>query len=445
MIAELLRVEERARAAGDDPDVALFEGTVPAEVARLASIVAIAPILPVPALRSISARLWPELEHVEDDIARLRTLPFVRESPAGLRVVDGFARPLANSFWRRDPHGFREVHKALADREREHEPDSDPDGGWFIRGRIAYYLAGYDSRASVQSFGEMFKWPPVLSRTECRMWLCSLVDRQGYLLSHHEREVTFYRGFAHYVVGEWSEAWSAFEAVLGRGPSDMYRAIALHLAGRIDRAERPSQGMERLRESVDLSSTLMLTENEIMSRNTLVWSLIAAASGSPARDTKLREADMLARSNARRSRAVGDRGLSMWCARTAVMANWLQLTSLHTTLSPVPSGQVEASMAELLAVRDAATELGDWETVVVAHNDALTIYRDAGRIEEAVELVEDAARRLEWIRIESRQLTRLCQTARSLLHLTKDPPLRTRIAASLALLSGPAASSERGP
>lgn len=438
MIADLLRLEEQARASGEDPDVALFERTASADLARLASIVAIAPILPVPALTWIARRVWPELGSIDEDVTRLRALPFVWESADGLRVVDGFARGLASSFWRRDPHGFREVHRALVEREREQEPDNDPDAGWFVRGRIAYYLAGYDSRASVQSFGEMFKGPPPLGRTECRMWLCSLVDRQGYLLSHHEREIAFYRGFAHYVVGEWREAGSAFEAVLGSGPGDMYRAIALHLAGRIDRTESPARGLQRLGDSVALSGTLMLTENEIMSRNTLVWSLIAAASGPPPNDGMLREANTLARANVRRARAAGDRGLSMWSSRTAVTANWLQLTSLHTTVAAVPSGQVESSVAELLAVCDEATELGDLETVVVAHNDALTIYRDSGRIADAVELAEGAVRRLEWIRIESRQLTRLYQTIRSLLHLTGDPLLRGRITDSLGRLGGAA-------
>ena len=278
MISDLAERVAAAEAGGDDPTYAAFRAIASDSVCRAAWVAATALVADVATIADVMSDLWPDSEDHEKAVVELIAWPFVEQTADGYRIGDASSDAFRWAFLEADSVAFRAAHQAFADRESAREAVDDPEETWFVRGRLAYYLAGFDTAAAVETFGAEFAAPPALDRTDARMWLSWLAVRQERLLADRQREVSFFRGFRAYVLGRGGEARLAFDAVIGSGATDVYEALGSHFAGLLRRRDAPDEGIMLLRGSVELSKDLKLVENEVMARNSLVAALIARGS-----------------------------------------------------------------------------------------------------------------------------------------------------------------------
>jgi hypothetical protein len=351
--------------------------------------------------------LWPEGAGHEEAVEEILSWPFAELTGDGYRMSGSAANAFRLDFLNSDELRFRRAHELLATLEASREVVEDPDETWFIRGRYAYYLAGYDQSRSIQVFGDGFAEPPMLDRTDARMWLSWLAIQQEDLLDEVPRAIAFFRGFRAYVSGARKQAREAFDTVLEGDEVDIYQALAAHFAGLLRRRSESETGIRLLRESISLSSGLNLPENEIMARNSLVIALIASRD-----DDVLGEASALGSLNLSRALATQDPHLISWCRTTYVTSVWSNLTKRHSTVGAQALEIAPSLVAELEAVI-AEVAHSDPETRLQAANEAASILRDVGAYEQALELLDrtisDAAM------AQKHQLERLAKTTGSML------------------------------
>lgn len=406
-------VLDEARARGDDVRLAAFGAVAAKEEVRLAQLLS----LTLGVSRGEIERLAEELWGMRDALLSLDRLirwPFVEDDGEHLSIAPALAGPLAEQFRQTSPNLFVQAHCALAALEEASETD-DRDGAWFIRGRIAFYLAGADPDRSIDQFTDCFTNPPILDRTVCRMWLTSLVLRQQRLLEERRRELAFYRGFRAYVVGHRDEARAAFEEVTGDRDADMYQAIASHLLGVIVRPQDAARAESLLRESIGLSQELALFDNEVMARHSTVWALVekARAATEPDRRTIMLAAREQAVIALDLARSASDDFLIAWCTRSAVAMEWAVLTSEGKTVTAEALSEIDGLVVQLTEAQSLALVGGDFESFVYLCNEAALIYRDGGRFEEALSQIDLAMKSVAGF--DLRAFEKLAKTTRSIL------------------------------
>jgi hypothetical protein len=408
---------------------------------RVVMLLSVAITLSPSAIVTLAQEVWDDDEDYGSAITRLERLPFVLRSSDGWRLSVSLSQAMSMRFRDADGDGFRRAHELLVEEvENEYEVTAKKGApglgdqsasleGWFVLGRLAFYLAANAPEQSAARFGEAFVSPPTFSPAQARRWLTDLVLRQEPLLEGQIREVTFFRAFDAYTRNRKELARRLFAQVIqDKEAQDVYRAIALHLWAAAGRSGRPAE-IAALRESVALSEDdcLSLPGNEVMSRNSLVWGLVsesrADSSSGPSPD--LSEAIALANSNLTRARDIGDKGLQAWCLRTRAWVSWLAEGKRNARGSARPStALVEGLLADLSEAASIAESRNDLETSVFSLVDAAEIHYEVGHYEDATHRLVEAghtAEGLEWA-VDDRLAGRALQLAAEIVR--RDP--RTR-------------------
>lgn len=317
--------------------------------------------------------------------------PFVRRERQGLRLDHPAAGALAADFRHQEPESFEATHRVLYELEEKRAREVDEDDPWFVRGRLAFYLAGWDQDKSVEGFEEVFVSDPrTMDRHSARMWLTSLVLRQRPLLDRHERETLFFQAFRDYVTERRPEARETFRHVLELGDQDdVVTAIATHLLGVLTVREQTVEAMGLMRRSIKACQAVGLTVGEIMARNSLSWAYVRRARQVPKKRAELlQKASALADENVLRCEAVDDRSLSLWCAYAQSSIGWLKVTRNQ---SRVPQPAHAAPYSErLVELGDQALAANDLETAARAYNAAAGVNRDVGLFGAALEVIGHA-------------------------------------------------------
>lgn len=363
---------------------------------------------------------------VSDDAEVLRAArslldrPFVERVDEGYRIAEPTAAALRQQFRDDDAEGFRNANATfLANEQAALESQVDAEDRWFIRGRIAFYLAALDPSESVEHFITAFSEPAPGDPGPPRSWLADLVLRQRDLLVDQARSLDFFEGFQAYKRGNFVVARSRFERVIRADERDRFRAIALHLWSVIVDSGRLSD--ERLREAVQLSEDLGLAENEVMARNTLVFRLLRQAGGTRRPQfVALHEASALADRNLAKAERTGDRFLIAGTRFGLAQAQWLNLSNDGADGPNVPDSVVSYIAHNLEMVVDDAIAFQDFETAAAAVNLSASIQRDRRMYGEAIEILADGLRRWRGY-APPRTVKRWAQTAGSMLNQGLDP------------------------
>lgn len=312
--------------------------------------------------------------------------PFVERVEEGFRVSRPLAVLLSDKFREDDPDAYGSAYAGWLDHEQMRLDTVDPEERWFVRGRIAFYLAAIDPEASAQEFGATFAEPPPGDPAPPRSWLTALALQQEGPLSVTPSAISFFRGYNSYKQGRFEAAARHFEDVIDTEEGDRFRAISLHLWAVLRDSDKRSEG--RIREAIRLSEQFDLRDNEVMSRNTLVFRLISAAGRPPHLDAeKLRQAAELAEKNLGLADRSGDPYLMSWCLKAYAEASWLQEWSDDSSTN-VSVERVDALVGILHRARQLSEENWDLEAAASAVNAAASILRDVRRYSESVTTIE---------------------------------------------------------
>ena len=421
-------IQTRVKSAeleGRSPEAAAFEAVATPDVRVCAWVLATALAMPAETIRSIVVAMWPEFEETaEAAVTTLMRWPFVAETNDGLLLPDAHAEEFRREFQEEEPERFASLHSQLVDIERARELEADDHERWFVRGRIAYYLAGIAADESVGEFAEVFGDPPTLERREARLWLSSLVLRQESLLGTRAREVAFFRAFRLYVAGFRDDARSSFDAVL-TGTDDRYEALASHFSGLLRRDVAPERGIELLHKSIHLSEKLGLRENEIMARQSLVTGLLARGASED-----LKRARQLATLNRERAEETNDPYLILWCREAEATAEWLDLTESRTQVTDHARERAPSLLATLEDVAQEA-RYSEPETALFAANQAACMYRDIGQPDRSLDVIRSFIHEAPLARLPRADLQRLGKTTGSLFKHSTSASFRAEIQAVL--------------
>jgi hypothetical protein len=100
----------------------------------------------------------------------------------------------------------------------------------------------------------------------------------------------------------------------------------------------------------------------------------------------------------------------------------------------VPAGRDQELAETLRGVVAEALRLGDPETAAYAANDAASILRDSGHLEEALQVIAEILDQLKWVLVPFPAFSRLGKTIGSILSISDDPRILTRADAVLKRL-----------
>lgn len=323
----------------------------------------------------------------------------------GLWVIAApFAPWVRRQFEKADEGRFRLAHTVLLELERGRRDVDLEDPAWMSEVRSAYYEAGIDQESSVHRFIDVFEGAPWGRRHPYRWWVSELALRQAPLLTDHQRELRFFRGFQEYARKDYGPARTLFVDVVRGETADPYQAVSLHLLGVIGRRRRQprweaevvtAEG-EELRaprqlfeEAIELSQELDLWENEVMARNSLVWELVSQAKATDADRQGLHTlAASLAELNEERTRGNPLSQLHLRCLRTTAITTWMALADGHQPVD-LSTEVVSQIFSELEGAGSASRDRGDVANVTLAVLDLLRIAAHPGiPVEEALAVVE---------------------------------------------------------
>jgi hypothetical protein len=425
MTATLLEMISGAEDRGENPEIALFSAIADTATVRAARVLSVAIAVPEHVLRNLIVRLWSSENDADNGLVGLRLWPMLQEGPNGWwRMAASFRKQVAEEFLASEPGIFRDLHTALIEAELDNNAEEE---SWFVKTRIAYYLCGIDSSQAVSEFAASFSTPPVFERTSCRLWLAGLALQQDYLLKGHERELRFLSGFTAYTQGDRRQARRDFQFVIAGRGQDYFRAVSLHLLGSMERRDHPETALQFIDESIALSHELGVTENEIMARNTSVWTLCDAVKDQgQGLEESLRQAQDRARLNLKQADALGDPSLTLWTRRSDAVVEWLLLSGGRRSVQSVSLGRAGEIARTLLDVSLEGLELGELETAVYAANDAACILRDVGQMSEALSVVEHTIDAISWIRGTFPPLDNLGKTTGAIIQRARDSSVRNR-------------------
>lgn len=369
--------------------------------------------------RALLSKLWPDRD-LDAAVDAVRTLPLVRHEAQGMRLTETVRSTLAARFRDVEPRAFARAHEVLCAMEESRELAASPHETWFIRGRIAFYLAGLDPERSIRQFEASFRGDaPTLDRRTARMWLTSLVLDQEPLLSGYVRELAFYRGFRLYVSGQRDEAVTHFQTVLAEGVrDDVPSAIASHLLGVLTMRRDVAQAIELYRQSIQVSERIGLQRHGVMARNSVVWAQIRLATSVAPADRKQLLAGVVreAERNLEFASAAGDDDLRQWCAYTNASVKWLVLTDLREN-PEAGRPYLDEVVVTLRETARHSLKSRDVETATLAVNDAACARRDVGDYSGALEEIGWILNRLERVYVPLTALRRLGKTTGSVLKL----------------------------
>lgn len=328
-------------------------------------------------------------------IDRLLERPFVEKVANGFRVTPEFRQALLpklsshKSVIEACSRHFIELErveqKELAGTERE----------WFVKGRIAYYLAPLDPGASSEGFVKTLLEASPYVANDANAWLSELALGQQYFLKErNERTISFFTAFRCYRMHAYEAAAEGFLRVVNTSETeDSLLAISLHLwavaEGSLRRGRYAKEEIAgSMKRAVEISQNLGLVENEIMSRNSLVFNMLEKVDDASS-DTKtlVAEAARLASKNYQVARSHEDSFLERWTIHARTVTKWMDVT--FGQLPPVDVDDLEAEGIEADCYRAIylAKKSRDWEAVVATSNSLLCILRDRGDLDRAMEEV----------------------------------------------------------
>jgi hypothetical protein len=368
----------------------------------LASVIASAVSCSLTDAIGIAGSVWNQLDpqDLQQAADALLLRPWIQMSDAGGYWIDeAYASRLRSTQSAEEPDVSRRIAELLIEREGEFGELSEAEAeSWFARGRIAYYFAAIDVPESERLFAETFSTPAGGDSGVQRLWLSGLALRAEQLT---ERVRIFMRGFQEYKRGGAHASRKSFSVVIESPEADEFRAIALHLWSVGIRNDPVADA--RLQESVSLSRDLGLRENEILARNSLVYSLLEK--GRPR--SAVAESSRLAQVNLGEARAMGDDFLIAGC-EVALTASRREMRTGRPT-----DDEMDVELKNLHDARDRFLHLGMPESAVGAVNQAACLLRDGGRLSDAILEILDASTDLKWSRPQRTALG-LVKTLRSI-------------------------------
>jgi hypothetical protein len=425
-----------ARDTGRPVEIVAFEASANRDVRRMLWLLSIALVLPPDDLGSLASSVWPDTGDPQDAVDEAGSWPFVQRESSGWRVSEGLRVSFAETFRNAEPDSFVRAHELLVERERSIDATERPEESWFIRGRVAYYLAGVEPEESVSSFSQAFVEPPPGDRLAARMWLTSLALHQAHLLGDFARDLAFFRGFRAYVTTQFDEALELLEGVLQEPGDDRITATAEHLVGVLVKDEDLARSVELFLSSVDRSERLDLRAGEVMARNSLAWAHVELALDSPEhREAELTQAHEYATLNFDRARDTEDPWLESVCSYSAASIEWLWLTDSRSRIDERARSRAQGLVDQLHEASDSALEIADLDTVVFAFNDAAGILRDVGDPHAALDRIDTAVTTLERAPYVPFAARKLGQTGGSIRSRYILPEVRTHANGVLARLN----------
>jgi len=382
-------------------------------------------------LHSLVTEVWPGNDmEAAAAIERLLAAPFVEETAAGWRLNSMLAPRIALHFMYNDPSEFQQAHAILADRERRkidelesNLSDFDDVNQWFVKSRLAFYLAGIHAAEAADRFGEAFESAPQRDLNAARMWLSTLVLRQEPMLSNHARVISFFMGFRSYVAGKREEARQHFEVVISEGIEDLYQAIGLHLYALCFR--QGDAGIKILTDSVELSKRLELSENEVMARNSLISAHITQASEltrageSVEAQRHLEFALTLAEENREEARSLQNKAYQVYALTEHAIAEWCLVagTDGRSARDSRAHDALPSVLDELWQAITIADSVGLSDSAIFSINRRAGALLAAGREAEAVDELEAALDRINLL-TDPKVVSRLVRTAGPLDHVS---------------------------
>ena len=266
---------------------------------------------------------------------------------------------------------------------------------WFVRGRIAFYLAAIEPGESLARFIEAFTEPPPDESVDPKSWLADLAIKQEVHLGKSTRIIQFFKAFRDYKLNHWKEASNAFRHIIDTSEEeDLPLAVSEHLWSVINASD--DRSTETLRHSIALSVDISAVENEIMARNTLIFQLFDRSEKLEDRMLILEEAKRLAELNHRVSEQWGDDFFIRWTLHALAVATWLYISNGRQDARIVSQHHADQIVTDLFEVVDLFRQEGDLEGAAKAYNNAACLRRDQRNFDEAAEIVERAIRELSW-------------------------------------------------
>jgi hypothetical protein len=442
MIADPFEAVASSDARGVDLAVSVMVSVAPRAVTRRAYVLSTSLGLEFDELESAVAATWPDEGRRSVEAESLALWPAIERRGRTWHANDAVVDLLASHFSGQEPEAFGRLNSRLMRTEidtRDSLVSELRDRGeveaWRSGARVAFYRAATSPERSVKEFGEAFSEAPSPDVSAYRLWVANLVKRREPLLMGFPRELAFYRGFRAYIGGDRRKAANEFRAVVrDAGSMDRYRAISLHLLAVISGA-RSLSSQQRLEESVSLSVEMGLVENEVMARNSLVWSLVkrAEARARTVGSNRYLEALSVASANLELAGELGPPYVSA-AERAYWTVKWLSATDgRRRDLSAAKSSEANEFAHNLIRIgRDSAQ--ADGETSILAFNDAASVWRDVGSYTRAVEVIVEVVERFAngyWP-----SLGRVAKTSASILARSDDPEVRAICRRVLRMLPG---------
>lgn len=406
-------------------DPASFTAGAPEPVQRAAWLLATSIALRPAELAALLVELWPETD-AQDAISQLASWPFVEPADDGWRVAPSCAVALTDEFRRSDHISWWGAHHLLVALEESAKAElttPDDPGIWAIDARIAYYLSVPDPTESARLFGEALGDPPHANPDGASRWLVSLARRASEHFASRPRERSFFTGMDIFTSATPAAALEHLVPVYKKPTHDPYTAASLYMAGVIQSAIDVDDAMALLESAVALSEELHLVDTELRARHSLVWTLFRRITRESMESTMrrrvLEEASELTHRNQFRAEQHGSALLIARAGWSTAVADWLLLVDRR------PEDMERLTVKGLEAVEQLArarTELfasGDARAALLTTKDAMSILRDLGRLDEAIELGDAAIDMARWV--ETRTTLRIIErTVKGLLELADD-------------------------
>lgn len=354
---------------------------------RTAEILSVAVSCSEAELREAVLVLDPDGVRSELDWNDFLALPVVERLGGRLRIVRPVDVLLATRLRERQPELFARAHEQFAEFERRSEDSDaaeDEIDGWQVKARRAYYLLQVDSDQASHRFIGAFDQAPLHSRVSSRLWLWTLTSRYTGIASEETRVGLFFEAFRLYTFGDRVRAGQLFEKLLEEERADRVAAVALHLMALCLPQDFRRQRAQLLDEAVRLSSELNLSENLLMSRNTLVWLHIARAQRGDPDSAKI--AFRLADSNDRLADEMAVAEFQTATRRAVALAGWMAVAGGgHAKAATIPDHQLIDTIRKLAEAKQFAEKAHDLSAWVRASITEASVYRRAGKPDEALD------------------------------------------------------------
>lgn len=330
---------------------------------------------------------------IDSAISRLLDRPFVQRVSEGYKIEDGFRRGLLSISSDVETALVAEASEYFLEKERMILGDSaGTEFEWFVRGRIAFYLAAIEPKESTRDFMQAFADAPTVDGPDPKTWLADLALKQETYLGSDARIVKFFEAFRDYKLNRNVAASQGFAELLSdKSDRDLIFAVSEHLWSVLNPDDERVDVY--LRDSVALSVSLGVVENEIMARNTLVFSLISRSGHFDQVDSSvLKEALELAFENFNVADENRNQYFVSWTKSALANLRWLDISKDRDVPYETKTSVADELFDEELSLAEEFQLRGDLDGALRAYNNAIGIRRDQLKFDDALDATDIASR-----------------------------------------------------